>query len=152
VPAWAIAAITVATLVILALTAVVVLRSRRVAEAPPSPAQALEAPPLVPGAQANPALKMIELTGFRLLEDKQQRPELQFLVVNHGGGDVGELKARANLRSANAKPDEPPVATFSFTATLGPFESKELKVPLETKLRAYELPDWQMLRAEIVGQ
>jgi hypothetical protein len=34
---------------------------------------------------------------------------------------------------------------------LGPWESKDVKAPLETALRVYELPDWQFLRAGITG-
>jgi hypothetical protein len=34
-------------------------------------------------------------------------------------------------------------------ASLGPYESKEMSGALSTKLRVYELPDWQNLTAEI---
>ena len=50
---------------------------------------------------------------------------------------------------AEAKGDQQPVGTFSFKIPLlGPYESKELKAPVDTKLRVYELPDWQFLRAD----
>ena len=42
--------------------------------------------------------------------------------------------------------DEEAVGNFSFKLpSLGPYESKDLSAPLNTKLRVYELPDWQNL-------
>jgi hypothetical protein len=42
------------------------------------------------------------------------------------------------------------VGTFSFkVASLGAYESKEMTGVLNTKLRVYELPDWQNLVADI---
>ncbi|HWR53750.1 MAG TPA: zinc ribbon domain-containing protein [Bryobacteraceae bacterium] len=138
-----------AAIVVIGLTAVVLLRSDRVRESAPPSTAALENPPLAPGAQANPILQQVELTGFRILEDPKQKPELRFIVVNHSGADLGEVKAKANLHAATNEAGVEPVATFTFAVKLGPYESKELKVALATKLRAYELPDWQRLKADI---
>jgi hypothetical protein len=33
-------------------------------------------------------------------------------------------------------------------AALGPYEAKEVETTVKSALRAYELPDWQFLRAE----
>ncbi len=114
------------------------------------PTQALETPvPATPAAvSANPNLKYVELTGLRLTEDSQQKAFLEFVAVNHSAADLGEVSARVNLKAAGSKEEEP-VGTFVFKTSLGPYESKDLKVPVETKLRVYELPDWQFLRVEI---
>ena len=37
-------------------------------------------------------------------------------------------------------------------ASIGPYESREVKAVAETSLRAYELPDWQFLEARVVIQ
>ena len=33
--------------------------------------------------------------------------------------------------------------------TTAAFEAKDISAPLKTKLRAYELPDWQFIKAEV---
>jgi hypothetical protein len=32
---------------------------------------------------------------------------------------------------------------------LSPYEAKNMRAPLESKLRVYELPDWQFIRADV---
>ena len=97
-------------------------------------------------------VKNLELTGLRLTEDANQKTFLQVVVVNHSGADLGEVHAQLNLKAVTTGKDLAPVGACVIKTTLGPYESKELKVPVQTKLRAYEFPDWQFLRAEIIGQ
>ncbi len=104
--------------------------------------------PAVAGAQANPLFRDVELTGLRLTEDEKQKAFVQFVVVNHSAADLGDFGAKVDLKAA-AKAEQEPVGTFSFKTKLGPYEAKDMKVPLETKLRVYELPDWQFLRAHL---
>ncbi len=141
------------TIIVVVLTVVAILRTgvfRKESAAPAPEAAKAQAPLVAPAVETNPVFKSIEITGFRLTEDKQQKPQLQFVVVNHSAADVGEVKAQANLRVQTAKPEEAPVGTFALAVTLGPYEAKDMRVPLQTKLRAYELPDWQLLRVELV--
>jgi len=105
----------------------------------------------VPTTQSNPELKDLELIGFRLTEDDKQKPFVEFVVVNHSGADLGTLTLKGDLK-AIAGTDMHTVGTFEFTTPLNAYESKDVKVPLETNLRVYELPDWQFLRAEITGR
>jgi hypothetical protein len=102
-------------------------------------------------ASSDPALSGLELAGLRLSEDAKQHAYVQLVAVNHTGADLGEIEAKVDLKAVTSK-DQTPVGTFEFKTSLGPYESKELKVPLQTKLRVYELPDWQFLRARIVGK
>lgn len=102
--------------------------------------------------QGDLVLKNIEVTGFRLSEEQNKKPMLRFVVVNHSAADVGEIKAKGGLRSKASAATDEPVATFEFTTRLGPYEAQDIRVPLETKLRAYELPDWQLLRADLTRQ
>jgi hypothetical protein len=134
--------------------AFLLLRPAKSADAPPRPAAVLETPstPSSAAAPASAVASNLELTGFRLTEDSKQKAVLQFVVVNHSAGDLGEIGAKVNLSALTTQQRSQPVGTFAFRTTLGPYESKELKVPVDTKLRVYELPDWQFLRAEIAGQ
>jgi len=54
------------------------------------------------------------------------------------------------LRATNAAPGAAAIGVIEVSVpSLGPYESKELSAPLKTALRAYELPDWQFLRAAL---
>jgi hypothetical protein len=143
----------IAALFILVGVTFLVLHSRKRAEPAPRPDAALENLPTQPSAaaDASPVLKNLELTGFRLTEDSKQAVILQCVVINHSGADLGDVRATASLNAITARQALEPVGTFTFRTTLGPYESKDLKVPVTTKMRAYELPDWQFLRAEITG-
>jgi hypothetical protein len=101
-------------------------------------------------AQNNMLRKYVEVVGMRLIEDPKKKPEVRFVVVNHSGAEISDLAANVNVWARTAKSDEEAVGTFSFkSASLGAYETKEMSAPLNTKLRVYELPDWQNLVAEV---
>jgi hypothetical protein len=80
--------------------------------------------------------KFIELSGFRITEDARKRPTVTTAVTNH---------SKVTLKT----PDGKEIGTASLKASgLGPFKSVDASGPLVTKLRAYEFPDWQFIRAE----
>ena len=94
--------------------------------------------------------KYIEVGGLRLTEDPDKKPQVRFLVVNHSGAEIASLSGKVILRPTTGKPDDPPIGVFSFTVpSLAPYEAKDMQQTVETKLRAYELPDWQFLRADV---
>jgi hypothetical protein len=69
--------------------------------------------------------------------------------VNHSEADIGDLGLKVTLTTTAAKPGDPPVGVFDAKVpTLGPQETKDVTATIPTKLRIYELPDWQFLRAE----
>ena len=138
---------------IVILLGIIVWRQSRQAPpaAAPSPAAQIAAAETVPTTQSNPELKDLELIGFRLTEDDKQMPFVQFVVVNHSGADLGEITLKGDLKGI-ANRGLQTVGSFEFSTSLNAYESKDVKVPLETKLRVYELPDWQFLRAEITGR
>src|ERR1700694_228219 len=101
-----------------------------------------------PTASKNPAAKYIELVGFRVKEKGPGNLEVSFGVVNHSEADLGDLTLEVNLRTTTAKPDEPPLCSFPVKVpSLGPEEMKQLSAVVPNKLRVYELPDWQFLKA-----
>lgn len=115
-------------------------------------ASSLEEPSTETAAPVQPSLltRYIEITGLRLTEDTSQKAVIQFVVVNHSGAEVADLAGTVDLRETTAKPDDPPMGTFSFkVASLGPYETRDMKANVQTKLRAYELPDWQFLKADV---
>ncbi len=98
----------------------------------------------------HPYSKFLDVTGVRVVEDAKKKVSVKFLVVNHSSADLSGIGADVALRPVTAKPDQEPVTEFSFKLpNLGPYESREVSVPAKTKFRAYEIPDWQFLRADV---
>ncbi len=106
--------------------------------------------PAPPAPRTSPVARFIEVTGIRLTEDARQKVQVQFLVVNHSSADIANLEAKVVLRSREGKAGSPALGTFSFRLpSLGPYESRELRTTLDTQLRAYEIPDWQFVAADL---
>jgi len=98
---------------------------------------------------SNPVAKYLELVGFRINERKPGELQIQFGVANHSEADIGDVKMIVNLGTTAAKPGDPPIITFPASVSkLGPSELKDVTVDVPTKLRVYELPDWQFLKAD----
>lgn len=97
---------------------------------------------------SNSLAKWVELVGFRVTERSPGKLVVQFAVVNHSGADLGDIKLKVNLTTTAAKPADPPLIGFpAQVSSLGPSDMKNVTVDVPTKLRAYELPDWQFLIA-----
>jgi hypothetical protein len=71
------------------------------------------------------------------------------VVVNHSEAEINGLAGNVTMWGRTKKSEEDAQGTFSFSTTLGPFESKELSAPINTKLKIYELPDWQNITTDI---
>lgn len=98
---------------------------------------------------SNPLQKYVEVVGLRLLA-QDKRPVAKFVVVNHSGAEISDLAANVTLWASTSRSEEDSIGSFSFKlANLGPNDSKDLTEPLKTKLKMYELPDWQNTTAEI---
>jgi len=97
----------------------------------------------------HPLAKYVELVGFRLSEAGGGKLKIKFIVVNHSEADIGDLGVRVRLTTSSAKPDDPPIAVFDAKVpSLGPEEIQDVTATAATKLRIYELPDWQFIKAE----
>jgi hypothetical protein len=113
-------------------------------------ASPVEAVPVKGPAKANPLQKYVEVSGIRFVETPQHQTEARFVVVNHSGADITDLAGTVNVWGRTVKSEEEAAGTFNFKlASLKPYESKEEAAPLSTKLKPYELPDWQNLSAEV---
>jgi len=97
---------------------------------------------------SNPYAKYLEITGVRIVEDTKKRPVAMFLVVNHSSADLPDLELDVTLTTTTAKAGDDPLAVMSVkTGSIPANGSKDISAPLNSKLRAYELPDWQFLKA-----
>jgi hypothetical protein len=97
----------------------------------------------------HPLAKYVELVGFRLAEAGGGKLRVRFVVVNHSEADIGDLGVKVRLMSSSSKPEDPPIAEFEVKVpTLGPEEIQDVVATVPSKLRIYELPDWQFLKAE----
>jgi hypothetical protein len=116
----------------------------------PAPIATVESPAAKPGAKTNPLQKYIEVAGVRFVSDpKNQAPMVKFLLINHSPADINGLAGNVTMWGRTQKSEEDAQGSFSFSATIGPYESKELTVPLNTKRKIYELADWQNITTDV---
>jgi hypothetical protein len=100
-------------------------------------------------ASKHPLAKYLELGGFRLSEMGSGKIVVKFAVINHSDADIGDLVLNVKLTTTAAKPEDPPITQFEAKVpALGPREIKDVSASASTKLRIYEMPDWQFIRAE----
>jgi hypothetical protein len=98
----------------------------------------------------HPLAKYLELVAFRLSEGSAGKLNVKFGVANHSEADIGDLTLKVKLITSATKPEDPPIAEFQAKVpALGPQELKDVSATAATKLRIYELPDWQFIRAEV---
>jgi len=97
----------------------------------------------------HPLAKFIEVTGLRVSEDTKKNVLIKIVVVNHSTADIPDMEISADIRAITAKPGDAPLCSLAAKVpSLGPHESKEITATAKTTLRAYELPDWQFLKAD----
>jgi hypothetical protein len=102
------------------------------------------------GARPNPYQKYVEVTGVRLFQDPKKHVAVRFVVINHSEGEMADLAGNVEIRGRTAKEGEEPVGSFKFKIpSIGPNDSKEVTAPVDTKLKVYELPDWQNIDARV---
>lgn len=124
-------------------------RARQAGAEPAPPALETVAAAPAAGGKPHPLAKYIEITGFRIIEDARKNVQVKYVVVNHSNAELADLAMDLTLRPSTARPEDQPIASFSVKVpALLPYESREFSSTAKTQLRAYELPDWQFLRAE----
>jgi len=98
----------------------------------------------------NPLQKQVEVVGIRMITGGKE-PTVKFVVVNHSGAEIADLAASVTLWASTSRSEEDSVGSFRFNlANIGPYASSpDMSAPLKTKLKPYELPDWQNATAEI---
>ena len=97
----------------------------------------------------NPLQKYVEVVGIRMMTENK-KPVAKFIVVNHSTGEIAGLEGNVTLWASTSRSEEDSIGSFTFKApNLGPNASEELTAPLKTKLKPYEMPDWQNATPEL---
>jgi len=124
---------------------------RLVNRTPAKPVAAVENPAAKPGAPANPIQRYIEISGVRFLEDPKNKDQTlaRFMLTNHSDAEFTGLAGNVTLWASTRRSEEDAEGSLSFKTDVKPDESKELTVPLVTKKKIYELPDWQMVTTDV---
>ncbi|MBZ5726731.1 MAG: hypothetical protein LAP87_17260 [Acidobacteriia bacterium] len=146
-PTWLLTIVFVFAL--LGVVAAVVWTTQYLRGGQPAPTAAVESPAAKPGAKTNPLQKYIEVSGVRFLQDAKKNTIAKFLLTNHSDADISGLAGNVTIWGRTQKSEEDVQGTFSFTTNLGPQESKEMTAPVSTKLKIYELPDWQNVTPDL---
>lgn len=115
------------------------------------PSAATENPAAKPGAAVNPIQKNIEVSGVRFATDPNKKSKLlvKFVITNHSPAEISGLAGNVTIWGNTRKSEEDAQGSFAFNTSLGPYESRELSAPLATKLKIFELPDWQNVTPDI---
>jgi len=113
----------------------------------PSPLK--EVPEAATVRSHHPLAKYVELAGFRLTETSAGKLSVKFAAINHSAADLGDVTVKVRIKTNQSAATDPPITEFEARIlSFAPWETKDVTVAAETKLRIYELPDWQFLRAE----
>jgi hypothetical protein len=116
------------------------------AAAPPSN---VESPAAKPAAKTSAVQKYVEISGVRFTENTKKAIMVKFILTNHSDADLSGLTGNATIWGRTQKSEEDAVGTFSFKTDVGPGASQEVTAPLTTKLKIYELPDWQNVTTDL---
>jgi hypothetical protein len=113
----------------------------------------IQAPPAKAAAAGeNPLQKYIEVTGIRFAPITKG-VEVKFIVINHSDSDLVGLTGTATIFAKTDTGQQIQVGTVKFQTSLGAQGSQELGLPLDTKMKLMEMPDWQntSVRVEITS-
>ncbi len=100
---------------------------------------------VVTGGKAHPYQKYLEIAGVRLLEKEGKKSVVRFTVINHSEADLSGLELNVLLAPSNG--GEPIAVIDAKVGTVPAQGVKDMESPLSTKLKVYELPDWQFVKA-----
>jgi hypothetical protein len=117
--------------------------------APPDSAKKTPEASLRVSPSSNPAARHLEVVGVRITEKTPGKLLIQFGVVNHSDADLGDISLDVTLKTTTSKDSEPPLVSFKAKVpAVGPEDLKAVSVEVPSKLRPYELPDWQFLKTD----
>ena len=109
----------------------------------------IEAPAAKTDAKENPLQKYIEVSGLRF-GPMSKGVQVTFLLINHSDSDVVGLTGTATIFAHADKGDDEQVGTVDFQLSMPAQSSKELTLPLNTKLKLVDMPDWQNAKAKVL--
>ena len=99
-------------------------------------------------AAASSMQKSIEIVGIRwTTQDK--KPAVKFVVVNHANSEIAGLEGTVTIFAGTSKTAKDAVGTVSFRVkSIAAFGSQDVTQPIDTSLKPYELPDWQVVTTQ----
>jgi hypothetical protein len=101
------------------------------------------------GGKPHPLAKYLEIAGMRFIGDKKNT-QARFVLINHSEAEITGLAANVTVWGRTQRSEEDAVGTLQFKVDdIGPTEFKEVTVTLNTKLKIYELPDWQNVTTDL---
>jgi hypothetical protein len=101
------------------------------------------------GGKMHPLQKYLEVSGVRFVGEKKQT-QARFLLINHSEAEITNLAGSITVWARTQRSEEDAVGTIAFkVGEIGPNQSREVTAPLATKLKIYELPDWQNVTTDI---
>lgn len=115
-----------------------------------TPSAAVENPAAKAGAKTSPYQKFIEIAGVRFVEDPRKKTtQVRFVLINHSNADISGLSGNVTVWGRTRTSEEDAEGSFTFTSDVKAYETKDITVPLNTKKKIYELPDWQNVSTDI---
>lgn len=124
--------------------------SRTLPAALPAPISKVFSAPHSRVAEEHPAARSVEVAGFRILTPPRRKPQVQFLVINHSASEITGLNIHIAVSSQDGASDAPLFSVSSIVPSLGPEQSKEIRVDVNSTLDPSDIPDWQRLRTQVL--
>ena len=103
--------------------------------------------PAVPAGE-NPLQKYIEISGIRFGPDAKG-VKVAFIITNHSDSGLADLVGTATIFAKTDAGQQMQVGTVKFETGIDAQGSKELTLPLDTKMKLVEMPDWQNASAKV---
>lgn len=116
----------------------------------PAPVKRVLAAPRFRVAEEHPAARSVEVAGIRILTTPRRKPQVQFVVINHSASEINGLNIYLAVSSADAASDAPLFTVSSIVSSLGPQQSREIRVDVNSPLQPSDIPDWQRLRTQVL--
>ena len=95
--------------------------------------------------KAHPFQKYLEIAGVRILETEGKKTVVRYTVINHSEADLSGLEMTVVLTPTTG--GEPVAVIDAKVGTVPAQGVKDMEAPMNTKLKFYELPDWQFVKA-----
>jgi hypothetical protein len=128
-----------------------------VAKAPAPPTESHDTPapetepttPVPTPANEYPYARFVEVTSLKVVE-QNNRPQVQYLVVNTAERELDGIALRINVRSSTASKGASPLfSVAAWVPKLAPHQSKEIRTDLDTGLTVAQIPKAANLRTEV---
>lgn len=116
----------------------------------PAPIKKILSTPRFRVDEEHPAARSVEVAGIRILTPPRRKPQVQFVVINHSASEITGLDIHLAVSSADAATDAPLFTVSSIVSSLGPEQSREIRVDVNSPLQPSDIPDWQSLRTQVL--